>query len=80
MFTDRFLRLPVIFSDDEGDGVVVDLRLNPFIIESYCADRIEYDGENGQKVTTDGVKVYCKNDELIVLMPIDEFEQVLNKI
>jgi hypothetical protein len=78
MFTDRFLRLPVIISEEEGEGVIVDLRINPFVIESYCADKIEYDGETG-KVEADVVRVYCRNDELIVMMNMDQFEALLNK-
>lgn len=79
MFTDRFLKLPVIVHEEEGDGVVVDMRVNPFIIETYCADVIEYDGENQEKLTADAVRVYCKNDELIVLLTIQQFEALLNK-
>jgi hypothetical protein len=79
MFTDRFLKLPVIISEEDGDGVVVDMRVNPFIIETYCADKIEYDGEDGTKVTSDAVRVYCRNDELIVALNIHDFEVILNK-
>jgi hypothetical protein len=78
MFTDRFLRLPVIISEEEGEGVIVDMRMNPFIIENYCADKIEYDGEN-DKVEADVVRVYCRNDELIVMMNMEQFEALLNK-
>lgn len=78
MFTDRFLRLPVVISEEDGDGVIVDMRMNPFIIENYCADRIEYDKEKG-KVEADVVRVYCRNDELIVMMNMDQFEALLNK-
>jgi hypothetical protein len=79
MFTDRFLRLPVIISEEEGEGVIVDMRMNPFIIENYCADKIEYDGEGGVKVEADVVRVYCRNDELIVMMNMEQFEALLNK-
>jgi len=78
MFTDRFLRLPVIISEEEGDGVIVDMRMNPFIIENYCADKIEYDGKT-DKVEADVVRVYCRNDELIVMMSMEQFEALLNK-
>lgn len=80
MFTDRFIKLPVVFSEGEdiGEGVIVDLRLNPFAIEYYCEERVTYNNESGQEIEQPAVRVYTKNDEHIVMMPIAEFERKLN--
>lgn len=81
MFTDRFIKLPVVFSEGEdiGEGVIVDLRLNPFSIEYYCEERVSYTGENGEIIEQPAVRVYCKNDEHIVMIPIADFERKLNE-
>lgn len=80
MFTNRFLKLPVILHKEDHPSIIGNVRLNPFSIEAYYADEITYEAEAGQTQTSDCVHVLTKNDELHIMLSISEFEKILNTI
>ena len=86
MFTDRFIKLPVVFfgatadgEDDFNEAIVSSLRVNPFTIESYGEEEVSFKDNSGVEVNSKAVRIYCRNDEHLIMMPIDEFEKKLNE-
>jgi hypothetical protein len=78
MFTDRFLKVQALHIIGEGEARIIDLRLNPFMIEAYTDHRVVYDNEAGMELEVPAVFVYTKFGEFEVLETIDDFEKLLN--
>ncbi len=82
MFTERFIRVPIELynktqaelTGDDGDSFEGYLKINPMEILSY-RPRYNDDDHNEENVTV----VDFKNGEnILVLMPLIEFEKLLN--
>lgn len=78
MFTDRFLNVKAIHSDEDGNGIIIRLRLNPFSIEGYTEDYVSFTDQAGVEVEAASTFVYTKFGEFQILEHIDDFEKLLN--
>jgi hypothetical protein len=75
---ERFTKLPAYFYED-GRIWFHDLWMNLFQVEGFIETDIEYKSPEGDEVTTNGTKVFCKSGmEYDVYMPVEEFLELMS--
>lgn len=77
--SDRFIKVPMVIMDDEGQVFTAELRIIPFIIEAYLPSKVSYTDDEGCEVEDDATKIYTKSGfEYDLLMSIEEFEKLID--
>lgn len=70
----RYIRLPLVWKDDEDEMYTSELYLNPFQIESFYPGVIDFSDEHGIPSNAQVVVINSKNGDCYeVMMTIDTF-------
>jgi hypothetical protein len=63
-----------------GSALITQVYINPMTIDAFTEETVTYDLEYQSGVEQDAVRVWTKHDLYLVLMSVDEFKALLNKI
>ena len=77
-FIDRYVKLKVMLEGPEGQGLITYVYINPMTIDAFTEEVVNYDTaiEDGQEA--DAVRVVTKHDIYLVLMPTEDFIDLMN--
>jgi hypothetical protein len=71
----RYIKLPLLFEDEEGQIYSTEINLNPFTIESYYSS--SYFDEQDKTIAKDITIINCKSGiSYDVMLSIQSFEKI----
>jgi len=77
-FIDRYVKLKVMLEEPNGQGLITYLYINPMTIDAFTEELVTYDNELGEMTENEAVRVVTKHDVYLVMMPCDEFIDLMN--
>lgn len=77
-FIDRYVKLRVMLEGPEGQGMITYVYLNPMTIDAFTEEVVSYDTAVEDNQEVDAVRVVTKHDVYLVLMPTEEFIDLMN--
>jgi len=81
MFSDRFLKVPVLYEADNGEGFVRSDYIRPIAIDHITTDIASWDDvEEKESIMRPCVVLWIFGNPVKVLMEEDEFIKLLNTV
>jgi hypothetical protein len=77
-FIDRYVKLKVMLEGPEGQGLITYVYINPMTIDAFTEEVVSYDTDIMNGNESDAVRVVTKHDVYLVLMPAEEFIELMN--
>jgi hypothetical protein len=77
-FTDRFVKLKVMLEGPDRTALITHVYINPMTIDAFTDEMVTYDLDYEKGVEQGAVRVWTKHDIHLVLMPIEDFMDLLN--
>lgn len=77
-FIDRYVKLRVMLEGPEGQGLITYVYINPITIDAFTEEVVSFDTAVMEGQESDAVRVVTKHDVYLVLMPVDEFIDLMN--
>ena len=77
-FIDRYVKLRVMLEGPDGQGLITYVYINPITIDAFTEEVVHYDTPISDGNESDAVRVVTKHDVYLVLMPIEEFIDLMN--
>ena len=77
-FIDRYVKLKVMLEGPECQALITYVYINPMTIDAFTEEVVSFDTalEGGQEM--EAVRVVTKHDTYLVLMPTEEFIDLMN--
>lgn len=77
-FIDRYVKLKVMLEGPEGQGLITYVYINPMTIEAFTEEVVSFDTAVEDGHEQEAVRVVTKHDVYLVMMPADEFIDLMN--
>ena len=61
-----------------GQGLITYVYINPMTIDAFTEEVVSYDSDLGEGTESEAVRVVTKHDVYLVMMPADEFIDLMN--
>jgi hypothetical protein len=75
----RFAKFPLLILNEYKQLLETYININPFSIEAYLDDVVEYVSDTGQTSANITTIILRSGKSFELFMPIEEFEQVVNQ-
>lgn len=77
-FIDRYVKLKVMLEGTDGQGLITYVYINPMTIDAFTEEVVSFDTAMADAQEMDAVRVVTKHDIYLVLMPAEEFIDLMN--